>query len=78
MNKIDEEQLLTVKQAAQYLQVAEKTVRKWIKDKKINACILPVNNIRIRKSDILSYQQAQKCTNTPKNAEICANVPSNA
>lgn len=58
ISKIDEEQLLTVKQAAQYFQTTEKTVRKWIKAGTLKAYTMPdKKTFRIQKKDILTSLQ---------------------
>lgn len=58
MEKIEDEQLLTVKQVAQYLQTTEKTVRAWIKDGTLKAYSMPKNkSFRIQKKDILTSMQ---------------------
>jgi len=44
-------ELLTTAQAAEYLQLSERTIRQWIKDKKLPAS-KPGKAWRIKKSDI--------------------------
>jgi putative resolvase len=44
--------LLTVKQAAQWLQVNEETVWRWIRKGKMKAVRLPSGRLRIEESEI--------------------------
>lgn len=49
------DELFTVAQAADYLQVCEKTVRRLIKSNKLTASKIGNRTWRIRKNDIESY-----------------------
>lgn len=50
-----EDELYTVAQTAQYLQLCEKTVRRLIKSQKILASKVGERSLRIRKADIDNY-----------------------
>lgn len=50
-----EDELYTVSQTAQYLQLCEKTVRRLIKSQKILASKVGERSLRIRKADIDNY-----------------------
>jgi DNA (cytosine-5)-methyltransferase 1 len=49
------DEILTVAQAAQYLQVCEKTVRRMIANRKIMASKIGSRSWRIKKTDIDEY-----------------------
>lgn len=49
------DEIYTVAQAAKYLQVCDKTVRRLIKDKKLIASRVGGRSLRIKKADIDSY-----------------------
>ena len=51
-------ELLTVSQAAEYLKLSEKTVRRLISDRKILAAKVSNRSWRIKESDIEAYYQA--------------------
>ncbi len=57
-------ELYTVAQAARYLQLSTKTVRRLIADKKLRASKISDRSWRIKKDDIEAYYQAN--TNQPK------------
>lgn len=46
----DEDELLTAKEVAKHLRVTEGTVRRWIRQKKIETVSLPGGGYRIKKS----------------------------
>lgn len=56
--------LYTVAQAAEYLQLSTKTIRRLIVDKKLRASKISNRSWRIKRDDIESYYQAN--TNQPK------------
>lgn len=63
-----DEEIFTVAQAAKYLQVCDKTVRRLIKSKKLTASKVGDRSWRIRKSDIDDYLNAN--TNNMKGVAI--------
>lgn len=52
------DEILTVVQTAQYLQVCDKTVRRLIKNRKLTASKVGSRSWRIKKSDIDEYLQS--------------------
>ena len=50
--------ILTVKQAAEYLKISDRTVHKLITDKRLLASKVGLRSWRIRKSDIETFLQA--------------------
>lgn len=49
------DEIFTVLQAAQYLKVSEKTIRRLIKSKKLTASRVGSRSLRIRQNDIDQY-----------------------
>ena len=60
-------ELLTISQAADYLKLSEKTVRRLISDQKLIASKVGDRSWRIKESDIEDYLQSR--TNAKKGAE---------
>ena len=60
-------ELYTVVQAAEYLQLSTKTVRRLIADKKLRASRISDRSWRIKKDDIDAYYQAN--ANQPKGGD---------
>ena len=54
------DEIYTVAQAAQYLQVCDKTIRRLIKSNKLNAYRIGNRSLRIKKADIDTYLSATK------------------
>lgn len=61
------DELLTVLQAASYLQLSDKTIRRLIKNRQLTAFKVGDRSWRIKLSDIEAYLQAH--TNGKKGAE---------
>lgn len=55
-----QDELLTISQAAEYLKISEKTIRRLINSCKISASKVGNRSWRIRSNDLEAYLQANK------------------
>ena len=54
------EELLTLKQVAEELQLHVDTVRDWVREKKLNAIKLSAREYRVRRSDLNAFLQERQ------------------
>lgn len=57
------ENIVTIKQAAEQLNVHTNTIRNWIKAGKLPAYRLGVRLVRIRREDLINFSDAYKAGN---------------